>query len=493
MHKKKLSGNLSEDIKHFKELFAGSSDIVYREFKISNLYNAVLIFLDGFADINQINSTILRPLINYNVTDYTNTESNLSEINAFMHKQILSVAKLSTGVQFQEVIDHILSGETALLINGLQESLFIDIKKLEKREISEPKLEPLLRGPHDGFTEDLKTNIALIRKRIKTHKLKMEQMQIGRLTKTDIIITYIDGIANDSIVEEAKKRLSKIDIDGLLESEYIEELIEDNHFSIFSQFGYTERPDKLCADLLSGSIGIMINNTPIALIAPQTFIQSMEFSEDYYFRFLPATFLRIIRYIFLGIALLLPSFYIAILTFHPGMIAKPLLFTIWASREGVPFPVLVEAIIIETFFEVLREASLRVPSGTGQTIGIVGALVIGEAAVRAGIVSSSMVIIVSITGISSFMIPKYSLALSVRVLRFVMMIFSGTLGLYGLFMGLFTILIHMAKLSSFGVPYLSPLAPLSISDLKDVILRAPWWAMKKRPKFLGTKNRTRQK
>lgn len=492
MHKKKLSGNLSEDINHFKELFAGSSDIVYREFKIANLYNAVLIFLDGFADINQINSAILRPLINYNVTASNNTENNLSEINAFMHKQILSVAKLSTGMQFQEVIDHILSGETALLVNGVEESFFIDIKKLEKREISEPKLEPLLRGPHDGFTEDLRTNIALIRKRIKTPKLKIEQMHIGRLTKTDVVVSYIDGIANDAIVQEVKKRLSKIDIDGILESGYIEELIEDNHFSIFSQFGYTERPDKLCADLLSGSIGIMINNTPIALIAPQTFIQGLEFSEDYYFRFIPATFLRIIRYLFLAIALLLPSFYIAILTFHPGMIAKALLFTIWTSREAVPFPVLVEAIIIETFFEVLREASLRLPAA-GQTIGIVGALVIGEAAVRAGIVSSPTVIIVSITGISSFMIPKYSLALSVRVLRFVMMIFAGTLGLYGMFMGLLIILIHMAKLSSFGVPYLSPLAPLSISDLKDVIFRAPWWAMNKRPKFLNTKNKTRQK
>lgn len=489
-----LSGDLLQDIKKIQKIFERSSDMVFRGFKIGGKYRAVTFFLDGFADIDIINSDLLKPLLNYK--EKGNKEENKRIQILDIHnciKEVVSIANISTSSKFNEVVNHVLSGETVLFVEGVKEALFIIAKKTQTRPITEAKMEPVIRGPQDGFTEDIQTNITLIRRRIKSSRLKMEKLQVGRISQTIIIVTYIEGIVEEALVKEVKDRIALIDIDAVLESSYIDELIEDNHFSVFPQMGYTERPDKLASTLLEGHVGIIIDNTPVTLIAPQTFIQSMQSVDDYYERFIPSIMIRLVRYLFLGMALLLPSIYIALLSFHQGMIPKNLLITLWASREGIPFPVFVEAIIMEIFFEGLREAGVRLPSIAGQTVSIVGALVIGEAAVRAGIVSASMVIIVSITGIASFIIPRYNLALSIRVLRFAMMILSAVLGLYGIFLGIFAILIHMAKLRSFGVPYLSPLAPFELGSFKDVFIRAPRWAMITRPKFISKNNSKRIK
>ncbi|WP_238884350.1 spore germination protein [Clostridium sp. YIM B02551] len=485
---KNFSGDLSHDYNEFKQILSNCSDIVFREFKINNLSDALIIYIDEFVNVEQIDMNILKPLLSYNFNNLDKSSINSNELNDFIRKQIVSIGDVNKINFFQDAVDNILTGNAILMVDGLKEAISLDVKKYEKRSVTEPVMEPVVRGPRDGFTEDIKTNLLLVRKRLKTPSLKMEKILVGRLSKTIIYVSYLDGIASDSLVEDIKYKLNKIDIDAILESGYIEELIEDNHFSIFSQFGYTERPDKLCSSLLEGHVGILIDNTPLALMAPQTLFETMQTSEDSYERYLPSIMIRFVRYIFLGLAFSLPSFYIALLTFHQGMIPKKLLFTIWASRENVPFPVLIEAIVMEIFFEGLREAGLRLPSGTGQTVSVVGALVIGDAAVKAGIVSSSMVIIVSITGIASFIIPRYNLSLSVRVLRFFMMILAGTFGLYGMFIGFLTVLIHMAKLNSFGIPYLSPLAPLDLSGLKDVVVRVPWPFMKKRPEYINKKN-----
>lgn len=489
----KLSGVLAKDIQQVKKIFDHFSDMVYREFKVGGTHNAVIFFLDGFVNSKLINSDVLKPLLNYRKNEFENRKIHFDDMMNFIQSEIISAAQISSGVNLQEILDHVLSGEVILLINGIRQALFIDIKEYEKRSIEESIIEPTIRGPRDGFTEDLRTNICQVRRRLKTSKLKMERMQVGRLSNTNMAICYIEGIADNSVVKEVQKRISKIDIDAVLESGYIEELIEDNHFSVFSQFGYTERPDKLAGSLLEGQIGIIIDNTPIALIAPQTLFQAMTSCEDYYERGFLSSPIRFIRYFYLGLALAAPSFYIALLTFHQGMIPRNLLFAIWISRENVPFPVLVEALMIEIFFEGLREAGIRLPGIAGQTVSIVGAFVIGQAAVQANIVSASMVIVVSITGISSFIIPRYNLALSIRILRFVMMILAGSFGLYGMYMGGVVILIHMAKLRSFGVPYLSPLAPLDLASLKDVFIRAPWWAMNTRPEFINNENIKRKK
>jgi spore germination protein KA len=278
----------------------------------------------------------------------------------------------------------------------------------------------------------------------------------------------------------------------VLESGYLEEFIEDNPYSPFPQVVHTERPDRVTASLLEGRVAILTDGTPFALIVPAEFITLMQSPEDYYERYMVATAIRWLRYIGFAMSLLLPSLYIAITTFHQEMIPTRLLISLAAAREGVPFPALVEALMMEFTFEALREAGIRLPRAVGQAVSIVGALVIGQAAVQAGIVSPLMVIVVAITGIASFMNPAFNIALTMRLMRFPLMLLAATLGLFGVMVGILAILIHLAGLRSFGVPYLSSLAPLHTKDLKDVAVRAPWWAMDNRPAETAKLNRRRQ-
>ncbi|WP_042208796.1 spore germination protein [Paenibacillus durus] len=488
-----ISGKITQDIQLLKAIFDRSTDIVFREFQLGDVQTAMLIFLDGMVNTIIVDSDIMRPLLEYGETMLEKSRLSPAGVESLLQNQVITAAQVHSGERIQEVVDHVLSGDTVLLIDGVKKALFISAKGWGKRAVEEPATEAVIRGPREGFTEHLLTNITLIRRRLRTPKLKIEGLQLGQLSKTDVAIAYLEGIADDAIVEEVRKRVNRIDIDAILESGYVEELIEDNSFSIFPQVNYTERPDKIVANLLEGKVAILIDNTPFALIVPVTFFEMMQASEDYYQRYVISTLIRLLRYLFLIIALLLPSLYIALLTFHQEMLPTSLLLSAAASREAVPFPALVEALLMEISFEALREAGVRLPRPVGQAVSIVGALVIGEASVSAGIVSAPMVIIVSITGIASFIIPSYSQAITIRLLRFPMMFLAGTLGLYGVLLGVLFILIHMARLRSFGVPYLSPLAPLHISDLKDALVRVPWWGMIKRSTESSKNNIRRMK
>lgn len=321
----------------------------------------------------------------------------------------------------------------------------------------------------------------------------MECMNVGKLSKTELVIAYLDGIAEDTTVEEVRNRLNRISIDAIEESGYIVEFIEDNPYSVFPQVLQTERPDRVVANLLEGRVCILVDNTPFVLIVPITFYQLMNSTEDYYERYILASAIRCLRYLFLAIALLFPSIYIAVVSFHQELLPTTLLFSVAAAKESVPFPVIVAAFLMEISFEALREAGLRLPRPIGGTVSIVGALVIGQATVQAGIVGAPLVIVVSITGIASFMFPSYSLTGAIRLLRFPMMILAAVLGLYGILLGILFILIHMVRLRSFGVPYLSPIAPFNFNQLKDVFIRAPWWAMIERPGDTVKKNPSRMK
>ncbi|BCG61600.1 spore germination protein [Paenibacillus sp. URB8-2] len=488
-----VSGNIAQDLARIKKIFDRSSDIIFREFQIGDSQNAALVFLDGMVNTLTLESDIMEPLLRYGEQMTQKSGLTLTGLENLLRKQVISASQVSTGGRIQDAIDHILRGDTALLLDGVYKALFISARGWEMRAVEEPATEAVIRGPREGFTENLLTNINLIRRRLRTPQLKFESIQLGRLSKTDVAITYLEGIADEALIEEVRERLNRIDIDAILESGYVEELIEDNHFSIFPQINYTERPDRIVANLLEGKVGVLIDNTPFALFLPVTFFEMMQASEDYYQRFVVSTLIRLLRYLFLMIALLLPSLYIALLTFHQEMLPTSLLLSAAASRETVPFPAIVEALLMEISFEALREAGVRLPRPVGQAVSIVGALVIGEASVSAGIVSAPMVIIVSITGIASFIVPSYSQAITIRLLRFPMMILAGTLGLYGVLLGVLFILIHMARLRSFGVPYLSPLAPMHASDMKDVFLRVPWWGMTKRSTETGKNNPRRMK
>lgn len=488
-----LSSNLTNNIQQLKIIFDRSFDVVYREFEISSSIKGILIFIDGLVDTELVDSDILKPLLNYRKSAVQSGNIQISEIESFLFNQVILASDIKSSVNIDDIVESILSGETILLVDGAQQAISIDLRKFDKKNVEEPQMEPVVRGPREGFTEDLRTNTSLIRRRLKTPKLKMENMKVGRLSKTDVVIVYLDGIVKDSLVEEVWQRISRIDIDAIMGSGNIEEMIEDNSFSVFPQFGVTERPDRLASTLLEGHVGIIVDTTPIALIAPNVFAQMMQSSEDYYDRFIAVSFIRCIRYFFFIVSLLLPSFYIALLAFHQGMIPRTLLLTIASSREGVPLPVFVESIFMQIFFEALLEAGIRLPKVAGQTVSIVGGLVIGQAAIQAGIVSAATVIVISITGIASFIIPRFNLTSAVRVIRFFMILLASTLGLYGMFIGLLIVLIHMIKLRSFGIPFLSPMAPLNLSGLKDTFIRTPLWSMIRRPEFMETKNKKRMK
>lgn len=483
-----LTGVLQDDFQWLKTKFDRSSDFSYREFEINSTHKAIILFLDGLVDMELVESNILTPLLADNKHVLQQSMPLIEGI-----EKVICSATVNKGETLQEVVDHVLSGDTVLLVDGVNQSLFISEKSWEQRAVEEPATEAVIYGPREGFTENIRTNTSMIRRRLKTSQLKIESMKIGKLSQTEVVITYLDGIAEHSVVEEVRSRLKRINIDAIEDSGYIVELIEDNPYSVFPQVLQTERPDRVVGNLLEGKIGIMVNNTPFVLIVPLTFYQLMNATGDYYERFILSSAIRCLRYLFLLIALLFPSIYIAVTTFHQELLPTSLLFSVASARETVPFPAIVAALLMEISFEALREAGIRLPRPIGSAVSIVGALVIGQAAVQAGIIGAPLVIVVSITGIASFMFPSYSLTGAIRLLRFPMMILASILGMYGILVGIFFILIHLVRLRSFGVPYLSPISPFSFSGLKDIFIRAPWWAMIERPVDTGKRNPNRMR
>lgn len=478
-----------------QEILGESSDIVTRIFPVGkdSKTEVGIIYTDGLVDKILIQDFILKALM-IDIRK-TNLESDISFKKGFF--DILKDFGLPDGdikeiSDFKDLFTHLLSGDTIVLIDGYCEGFIVSSRGWADRGVPTPDSETVVRGPKDGFTETLRTNTALIRRRIKDTNLRIETKRIGRRTKTDVAIAYIRDIASEKIVKEVRKRLNRIDIDGILESGYIEELIQDGVYTPFPTVYNSERPDAISAGLLEGRIAILVDGTPFVLLVPALFVHFLQAPEDYYQRFDISSLIRILRYISFFIALLTPSIYIAVTTFHQEMIPTSLLISIAAQREGVPFPAFIEALIMEVTFEILREAGVRMPRAVGAAISIVGALVLGEAAVQAGIVSPVMVIVVSLTAISSFVFPTYNMAIAVRMLRFILMILAATFGLYGMALGLIGIVLHLCSLRSFGIPYMSPMAPFNWSDQKDTILRFPLWSMFYRPRLISQKNTIRQ-
>lgn len=350
-----------------------------------------------------------------------------------------------------------------------------------------------MRGPRLGFNESIDENTALLRQHGKNENLVIARISVGKRVKRELLLTYIADIANPSLVREVQARIGRLNLDDILESGYIEQLMEDNFLSPFPQVQSTERVDRVLGALLEGRVALIMDGTPFALIVPVTFNMLLQSPEDYYDRWIPGTLLRILRYFAAFISLFGPSLYISFISFHQGLIPTKLALSIAQSRAGVPFPSLIEVLIMEVSLEILREAGLRLPKPIGQTIGIVGGLVIGEAAVQAGIVSPIMIIVVAITAISSFAIPQYNAGIALRMLRFAAMIFAAIFGLYGLVLFFLAICSHLAKLKSFGTPYLSPAAPYRFRDWKDFLVRGPLRRMNRRPKMLNVQNQIRHK
>lgn len=482
-----LSPDLAVNEEKLRTIFRNCADVVFRAFLINGTVNALLIYIDGLTDEAELDRNVLHPLMSI---DRPASEPS-SSINEMFDKRV-TVSKREELSTIEECVHSVMQGNQILLRAHESRAMSFGLYKFDKRSIEDPMAEGAVRGPREGFIEVLNVNTSLIRRIIKTPKLKMEQLTIGTYTKTSVLVVYIEGLAHQDLVTEAKARLSRIEIDGVLESGYLESFIEDNPSSPFPQILSTERPDVVCSSLLEGRIAIMTEGTPFVLIAPVTLVSFLQASEDYYQRSAVMTLLRWLRYLFAASSVVLPSLYIALITYHQEMVPTSLLVSMATSRESVPFPALVEALLMEITFEALREAGLRLPKQIGPAVSIVGGLVIGQSAVQAGIVSAPMIIVVSITGIASFMIPRYVFGLGTRLLRFPMMLLAGTLGLLGIVLGIIATVVHLCSLRSFGVPYLSPLAPLGSSELKDVLIRSHWWNMRTRPYLTGKPNLFRE-
>ncbi|MEH7155728.1 spore germination protein [Neobacillus drentensis] len=489
-----LTGIFSEDLQKINKTFEKSSDVVIREFSIGSeeKVKAAIIYTDGLADTTSIQTFILDSLM-VEAKQMDNTKENLHsrKILQWVKASLLTVGSVAEISDFDSLFTNILSGNTVIFIDGMKVAIGASTGRWEERAISEPASETVVRGPRESFSENIRKNTALIRRKIKDSNLLCEQKEIGRITKTCVAVMYINGIVNEKVVEEVHTRLDRIDIDGILESGNIEELIQDETFTPFPTIYNTERPDVIAAGLLEGRVAILIDGTPFVLIVPSLFIQNFQVPEDYYQRADISTFLRMLRIVCFLISLLGPSFYIAATTYHQEMLPTPLLVSLAAQREGVPFPAFVEALIMEITFEILREAGIRMPRAVGQTVSIVGALVLGQAAVEAGIVSASMVIVVSITAISNFVFPAYNMAISIRMLRFGMMMLAASFGLYGITIGLLALLLHLNSLRSFGIPYMAPFSPFIKDDIKDTIFRFPLKFLGTRPRLISQKNSKR--
>jgi len=477
-----VSPSLAENRAMLRLLLGASPDLMERPFYLGReRLPGLLLFLDEMAERTQV-MAILDSLV------VRLRSESIPSVGAALDQALLEQAIPSVGVTrvftLGRSVDAILAGDSLILLEGLPVALRLTTNGLTVRKPEEPSGERVVRGPKDGFTETSSVNISLIRRRLRDDRLRIEEFTVGTRTHTRVYLLYILGIAIPEMVEEVRRRVRRIEIDAVLESGYIEELIEDQPFTVFPQVKPSERPDVIVAGLLEGKVALVTDGTPHVLLMPATFVAELQASEDYYQRWLISSVISILRFVYVFIAFLGPAVYIAITTYHHELIPTNLLFSLITAREGVPYPAVIEALFMELTMEALREAGVRLPQGVGQAISIVGALVIGDSAVRAGLVSPVMVIVVALTAISSFIIPLYTMGLAIRMLRFGMIILAGLFGFFGIVVGLMLLLIHLSGLRSFGVPYLSPLIPPTPADLRDVFIRVPWWLMRRRPQFM---------
>lgn len=491
--------------------FLINSDIKIREFSLRSTnrnYKAFLLFIDGMIDSTSINDFILKPLMLKNsansfdgISEIISSNSSTNNVklkkekNFNLENHIFNSLVPQSDTQktssFEDILSGVNFGSCALFVDTLNVAFLVDVKGFEKRSVSPPINEVVIRGSQEAFIESIRTNTSLLRRFVNNENLIIENVSVGAISKTKCAICYLGNIANNELVSEVKYRLNNISIDYLLSSGQLEQLISDNPKSSLPQMIATERPDNVSNYLLEGRVAVIVNGSPFALVMPSTFADFMTSIEDTNLNYKFSDLLRIVRILAALITLLLPGIYVAVSTYHQELLPTELLFSIVAARQSVPFPIILEILIMEVSFELIREAGLRVPSSVGTTMGIVGALVLGEAAVSASIVSPILVIVVAITGITSFAIPNFSLSFHFRISRFAYLILGALFGFLGIAIGLFIHISTLCSLNSFGVPYLAPYVP-TINKKGSRYIFPPIWKREQRNDFLNTKKINKQ-
>lgn len=463
-----LSKSLEVNISIVQNIFHKDDTLILRRFH--NQYNPDLkfciFFIDGMIDDTIINNDIIKPIVQMS------SAYNIDSIELIQNQIILS-NEIKKTQDISVIIQAIINGNTILFMDGVIDSLTLATKGWASRQISEPEVEKVIRGPREGFNEDIITNLSLLRRKLKTKDLKFEYKTIGSTSATQACISYIEGLADQGILAEIHNRIDNIKIDGVLDIKNIQELIDDTPFSIFQTSEGTEKPDIVAAKLLEGRIAIFLDGTPSVMTVPFLFIENFQSGEDHYSNFYFASIRRMIRILAFIITISIPAIYLALVTYHKEVLPTPLLLTVFAARKGIPFPSVVGLLGLLIIFEILIEAGARMPTIVGQTLSVVGALVLGTSAVEANLVSSPMIIIVAITSITGLIIPN--LLGTIIILRTLFILFSGVFGLFGYIFGMSGLLIHLYKLKSFNMPYMATMTSINPLDLKDTYIRAPLW------------------
>lgn len=491
LEKKEISATIGDSLQGnvgiLKELFADIDLLNIRFFRNNRLKTQkfCIAYYDGLVNFQIINDNVIKPIQIRNIT------AARQKMMDYLVNCVITAGGTKKTNQYREITDAITHGGAVLFAEGENFAVILNTKGFETRGIAEPESERIVLGPHEGFTESLVTNLSLIQRKVCSNELKIKYYNFGKITNTRAGICYIESVVNKDILKELYRRLDRIDIDGTLDTNYIKEFIRDVPYTPFRLIGSTERPDAVAGKLLEGRIALVLDGTPVVITLPYLFIENFQSGEDYYLNFFFATFTKILRILSFFITISIVGFYVAMSGFHHEVMPTPFLLNVASERNSVPLPAAFEAIVMLFVFEILLEAGARMPSNIGQAISIVGAIVIGQAAVEAKIVASPMIIIVATSGITSLLIPKLSASL-IYVRAFILLL-SMIFGFIGTTLALSVVIIHLLSLHSFGIPHVSANGNLKFQKVKDAYIRAPWWLMRMRRPLKMTANQTRMK
>lgn len=492
--KSPLYKSLKENLNHVRETLGNANDLLIREFELKGAdgLNGAVLGIDGIIDSNQAEQLVVKiVMIDLSLVQDEDEISRSNHIFQTLFESRISMIDANTAETFEDLFTNLINGHIIVLIDGVSQLMMFDCKGWQMRSISEPQTEVSLRGPKDCFVETIRVNTALIRRRVKDPRLRFDAHIVGEVSQTDVFVAYIEGITNPEFVKTANERIERLKIDGIVDSSQLMQYIEDHRLTIFPRLVETERPDKAVSALMQGSVLILVDGSPFVITGPIYFATMFQATDDYYSRPVIATWQRWLRYFSFLLVIFVPGLYIAVSTYHQEMIPTVLLITIIDQRSSNPFPTFIETLILLILFEIIREASIRKPKAIGDSMTIVGSLIIGQTIVQAGLVSYMVIIIGSITAIASFILSSSRLNNATRLLSFVFMLMGNSFGLYGITLGFLVMIIHLCSLTSFNQPFMAPIAPFNLHDQEDQFVRFPLSWMKYRPKLYKSPNKTR--
>lgn len=480
----KLTNSVDANIKLFQDMFTNDDTLIVRKFQNKYLKAAAccVIYIDGMVNTEVIHEHIIQPILGGDLKDEISDGNLLEELRY----KVIASSDVKESTDIYDLVGSAINGDTVLLVEGYKKALIVSTKGWQTRPIDEPLAERVVRGPREGFVESIVTNLSLIRRKIKNPDLKFQFKECGMTTKTKICVCYIEGVASEKVLQELMHRLDTIEIDGILDSGSIQELIKDAPMSPLETVTSTERPDNVAGKLLEGRIAVVVDGSPFVLTLPFLFVEYFHADEDYYNDSLFSSVSRAFRMIGTIAAILLPAIYVSLTTFHQEMIPTPLLLSIAAARQGTPFPTIVEAVIMGFLFEILRETGTRMPAPIGQTVVIVGALILGDAALESRFISAPIIIVSGLTGITALLTVKFK-SFPI-ILRLLFLFLAFLMGLYGIIFGLIGLVIYFMEMRSYGVPYLLGTTAYDEKNIRDTVTRVPWWQVHFRPRLPSVEN-----